>query len=78
MVDNKRSDKEHVEPVNPSFTILDSKLESLKFLFASLPLTPHQIGIRQEVILIPSTSHASEVFTTPIATLKTHPIDRRL
>jgi hypothetical protein len=46
MVDNKISNKEHVEHVNPSFTILDNRLESLKFLFANLPLTPHQIGIR--------------------------------
>jgi len=45
VVDNKKSNKEHVEHVNPSFTILDNRLETLKFLFASLPLTPHQIGI---------------------------------
>jgi len=41
VVDNKKSNKEHVEHINPSFTILYNRLESLKFLFASLPLTPH-------------------------------------
>jgi hypothetical protein len=39
--DSERFDKEQVELVNPSFTILDSRLEFLEFLFASVPLTPH-------------------------------------
>jgi len=37
--------KEHVEPIDPSFTILDSGVGLLGFVFVSLPLTPHQIGI---------------------------------
>jgi hypothetical protein len=68
--DSERFDKEQVKHVNPSFTILDSRLESLEFLFASVPLTPHQIGIGQEVTLISSTPHASKVFTTPIVTFE--------
>jgi hypothetical protein len=70
MEDSERFDKEQVEHVNPSFTILDSILEFLEFLFASVPLTPHQIGIGQEGILISSIPHASKVFTTPIATFE--------
>jgi hypothetical protein len=68
MEGNERSDKEHVEHGNPSFTILDSRLESLEFISISVPLTPHQIG--EEVILISSTLHALEVFTTPITTFE--------
>ncbi len=45
-------------------------MESLEFLFVSLPLTPHQIGIGKEITLISSTPHASKVFTTPIATFE--------
>ncbi len=42
---SERFAKEHVELVDPSFTILDSRIKPLEFLFANLPLTPHQIGI---------------------------------
>jgi hypothetical protein len=35
--DSERFDKEQVEPVNPSFTALDNRLESLEFLFAGVP-----------------------------------------
>jgi hypothetical protein len=42
---NEKSVKEHVEPVDPSFTVLDSGVGLLGFIFVSLPLTPHQIGI---------------------------------
>jgi hypothetical protein len=38
---NERSDKKQDEPVNPSYTILDNRLESLEFLSTSVPLTPH-------------------------------------
>jgi hypothetical protein len=62
--------KEHVELVNPSFIVFVSGIGPLKFLLATLPLTPHHIGIGQEIILIISTPHASEVFTTPIATFQ--------
>jgi hypothetical protein len=42
LVENsKRFDKKHVEPINPSFTILDNISKSLEFLYGSLPLTPH-------------------------------------
>jgi hypothetical protein len=42
LVENsKRFDKEHVEPINLSFTILDNISKSLEFLYGSLPLTPH-------------------------------------
>jgi len=36
-------------------------------------LIPHQIGIRQELTLISSTSYALEVFTTPITTFEDTP-----
>ncbi len=65
--------KKQAEPFDPSFTILDSKVEPLEFLSTSLPLTPHQIGIGQDITLISSTPHASEVFTTPIATFEETP-----
>ncbi len=55
MEDSKRFDKEWVEHVNPSFTILDNRSKSLEFLSTSVLLTPHQIGIGQEVTLISST-----------------------
>jgi len=43
--DSERFDKEQVEHVNPSFTILDSRLKFLEFLSTNVPLTPHWIGI---------------------------------
>jgi hypothetical protein len=64
-----RSDKKHVEHVNISFTILDNRLESSKFLSTKVLMSPHQIGIGQEVILISNTSHALKIFTTPIVDL---------
>ncbi len=45
MKGSEKSVKEHVEPIDPSFTILDSGVGLLGFVFVSLPLTPHQIGI---------------------------------
>jgi hypothetical protein len=65
-----KSVKEHVELVDPSFTVFVSGIGPLKFLLATLLLTPHHIGIGQEIILIINTPHASEVFTTPIATFE--------
>ncbi len=37
MEGNERSNKEHVEPINPSFTILDNRLESLESISTSVP-----------------------------------------
>jgi hypothetical protein len=37
--------KEQVEPVNFPFTILNSGIRTLEFLYVNLPLTLHQIGI---------------------------------
>jgi len=45
----------------------------LEFLFASLPQTPHKIGIGQEITIISSTLHASKVLMTPIATFEDTP-----
>ncbi len=67
---SERFDKEQVKLNNLSFTIINSILEYLEFIFTSVLLTPHQIGIGQEVILISSTFHASKVFTTPITTFE--------
>jgi hypothetical protein len=39
--DNERSDKEQIEPINPSFIVLDIRLESLEFLSTNSPLTSH-------------------------------------
>ncbi len=71
MRDSEKSAKEHDELVDPnSFIVLDSRVKYLEFLSTSLPLTPHQIGISQKIILISSTPHASEVFMTPITTFE--------
>jgi hypothetical protein len=67
---SERSDKKQDEPINPSYIILDNRLESLELLSISVPLTPHQIGKGQEVILISNTLHVSKVYTTPIATFE--------
>jgi hypothetical protein len=67
---SERSNKKHDELVNLSFTILDSRLKYLEFMSINVPLTPHQIGIGQEVTLISNTPHALEVFTTPITTFE--------
>jgi hypothetical protein len=52
---SERFNKKHDEHVNPTYTILDNRLESLEFLSTSVPLTPHHIVIGQEVILISNT-----------------------
>jgi hypothetical protein len=70
MEGSERYDKEQVELVNLSFTILNSRLGSLEFITTIVLLTPHQIGIGQEVTLISNTLHASKVFTTPITTFE--------
>jgi hypothetical protein len=62
---SERFNNKHDEHVNPTYTILDNRLESLEFLSTSILLTPHQIGIGQEVTLISNTPHVSKVFTTP-------------
>ncbi len=67
---SERSDKKHDELVNPSFTILNSRLKYLEFISINVPLTPHQIGIGHEVTLISNTPHALKVFTTLIATFE--------
>jgi hypothetical protein len=65
-----QSIKEHVEHVDPSFIVFDSETGPLEFLLATLPLTPHQIGIGQDITLITNTPHALEVFMTPIVTFE--------
>jgi hypothetical protein len=65
---SERSNKKHDKSINYSYTILNSKLKSLEFLSTSVPRTSHQIGIGKEVTLISNTPHASEVYTTFIAT----------
>ncbi len=34
-----RFDKKHEEPINPSYTIIDNRLESLEFISTNVPLT---------------------------------------
>jgi hypothetical protein len=41
MEGNERSNKKQDEHVNPSYTMLDNRLEYLEFLSISVPLTPH-------------------------------------
>ncbi len=50
----------------------------MEFLFTNLPLTPHQIGIGQEIILSSSTPHALKVFTTPVTTFEETPNQQRI
>jgi hypothetical protein len=38
---NERSDKEQIELVNPSFTILDNRFKYLEFISTIVLLTPH-------------------------------------
>ncbi len=42
---SERFDKKQDELVNPSYIILNNRLESLEFLSNNVPLAPHQIGI---------------------------------
>jgi hypothetical protein len=70
---SERFDKKHDEHVNFSFTIIDSRLESLEFTYTNVPLTPHQIDIGQNVTLISNTLHASKVFITPVTTFEDTP-----
>ncbi len=49
----------------------------MELLSSSLPSTPHQIGICQNIILISNTSHASKVFMTPITTFEETPDQQR-
>jgi hypothetical protein len=43
---SEKSIKEQAEPIDPSFTILDSGVGLLEFLYVSLFMTPHQTCIR--------------------------------
>jgi hypothetical protein len=70
MEGSERSDKKQNEPMNILFTILNSRLKFLEFISTNVPLTPHQISIGQEVILISDTLHALKVFSTPITTFE--------
>jgi hypothetical protein len=49
--------KEHVEPIDPPFIVFDSGIGPLEFLSITLFLTPHQMGINQEIIYIINTPH---------------------
>jgi hypothetical protein len=40
MEGSERSDKKQDEPINPTYIILNIRLESLKFLSTNVPLTP--------------------------------------
>jgi hypothetical protein len=60
----------HCIPFAPIYYIQYSRINSLEFLFVTLPLTPHQIGIGWEITLISSTLHALEVFMMPIMTFE--------
>ncbi len=42
---SERFDKKQDELVNPSYIILDNRLESVEILSNNVPLAPHQIGI---------------------------------
>ncbi len=71
MKDSENFAKEHAKLVNPnSFIVLNNRVKYLEFLYTSLPLTPHQIGIGQKITLISNTPHASKIFMTPITTFE--------
>ncbi len=71
--DNDKTAKEQVELVDPSFTILNIIVKYSEFLSISLLLTPHQIGIGQEIMLTSITLHVFEIFMTPIVTFEKTP-----
>jgi hypothetical protein len=62
--------KEQAKLIDPSFIVLDRGVGPLEFLSTSLLLTPHEIGIGEEITLISSTPHVLKVFTTPIVTFE--------
>jgi hypothetical protein len=48
---SERFDKKQDELAHLSYTIFDNRLKSMEFLSTNVLLTPHQIGIDQEVTL---------------------------
>jgi len=62
--------REHVEHVDLPFIIFDRGIKPSKFLSLILLLTPHQIGIGQDIMLVTNIPHALKVFTTPIVTFE--------
>jgi hypothetical protein len=62
--------KHQVQLVDPPFIILNSGVRLLKLLYVTLFMTPHHLGIGQEITLISNTFHALEVFTKPIMTFE--------
>jgi hypothetical protein len=65
--------KDQVEPNGLPFTIFNNRVKPLEFLFTTLPFTPCQIDIGQEITLISSTFHAFDVFMMPIMTFEETP-----
>jgi hypothetical protein len=49
----ERFDKKRDEHVNPPFIIIDNRLKYFEFISTSVFLTPHPIGLSQEVTLNP-------------------------
>jgi hypothetical protein len=63
--------------VAPSF-VVSNKLETLEILFTTIPLTPPQIGVGLDIILISNTPHALEVFIMPITSFEKTPNQHKI
>jgi hypothetical protein len=62
---------EHV--VTPTL-VVSTKVGTLEFLTTTIPLTPPQIGVGLEITLLSNTTHALEIFATPITTFEERPV----
>jgi len=68
---NIETSRENTKPIDTS--TITNIVEPLEFLSTTLPLTPPQIGIGQDIILISSTPHPSKVFRMMIMTFDKTP-----
>jgi hypothetical protein len=58
------------KPIDAPSLLVNNKLETLKILITTIPLTPPQIGVGLDITLISNTPHASEVFIMPITSFE--------
>jgi hypothetical protein len=66
------------EPIDAPSFVVNNKLETLKFLFTTIPLTPPQISVGLDITLISNTPHASKVFATPITSFEETPYQHKI
>jgi len=58
------------KPIDAPSFVVSNKLETLEFLITTIPLTPPQIVVGLDIILISNTPHALEVFIMPITSFE--------